>query len=103
MTAVEKGTTDVSRDDLGFMIPSSYRSGISVRQSRENPFEERYRWFESGSLQRRVVQTIGSYAAECSSQQRQLGHAVVHNGTSVLDPSLRGQHPPPSSCREIEE
>src|SRR5215467_2655739 len=24
-------------------------------------------------------------------------------GTSVLDPNRRGQHPPPSSCREIEE
>src|SRR6516162_4266953 len=63
-TTVERGprpTIVVSRDDLCLMTPSSLSSGISRRQQPRDLSQERDRWFESGSLQRRV-QTIGSSA-----------------------------------------
>jgi hypothetical protein len=48
-------TIVVSRDDLCLIMTHRvYRSGISVRQSQETFLRERYRRFESGSLQQTV-------------------------------------------------
>jgi hypothetical protein len=50
-TAVERGP---AADHRRLATPFSYRSGISRRQHPRDLSQERDRWFESGSLQRRV-------------------------------------------------
>jgi hypothetical protein len=66
-TAVERGprpTTVVAGDDLCLMTIQLIAPASPFGNSGETLLRERYRRFESGFLQRRVVQTVGSSPVE---------------------------------------
>ena len=69
-------------------MPISY---LELSILRENPFEERYRWFESGSLQRRVMCEPDAQAPRTRPSIRSCINRVDHRVSAYLGDRRRAR------------